>query len=139
MDSRILPVFGLIFLLFFQSGSARTWVNSTGQPIKGSFVELVNGSVKIRLDDDSKVVSVPLKVLSKADQEFIRKRAMTGKADLVALAVKRIDAAIDAGLEKHKLDYNENLNDHMYLRRVYLDLAGRIPNYDEAREFLDSR
>jgi len=139
MDSRILPVFGLIFLLFFQSGSARTWVNSTGQPIKGSFVELVNGSVKIRLDEDSKVVSVPLKVLSKADQEFIRKRAMTGKADLVALAVKRIDAAIDAGLEKQKLDYNENLNDHMYLRRVYLDLAGRIPNYDEAREFLDSR
>ena len=139
MDSRILPVFGLIFLLFFQSGSARTWVNSTGQPIKGSFVELVNGSVKIRLDEDSKVVSVPLKVLSKADQEFIRKRAMTGKADLVALAVKRIDAAVDAGLEKQKLDYNENLNDHMYLRRVYLDLAGRIPNYDEAREFLDSR
>ncbi len=139
MDSRILPVFGLVFLLFAQHVSARTWVNSTGQPIKGSFVELSKGSVKIRLDEDGKVVSVPLKVLSKADQEFIRKRAMTGKADLVALAVKRIDAAVDAGLEKQKLDYNENLNDHMYLRRVYLDLAGRIPNYDEAREFLDSR
>jgi hypothetical protein len=64
---------------------------------------------------------------------------MTGKADLVALAVKRIDAAVDAGLEKQKLKYNENLNDHMYLRRIYLDLAGRIPNYDEAREFLNSR
>lgn len=139
MDSRILPVFGLVFLLLAQHVSARTWVNSTGQPIKGSFVELSKGSVKIRLDEDGKVVSVPLKVLSKADQEFIRKRAMTGKADLVALAVKRIDAAVDAGLEKQKLDYNENLNDHMYLRRVYLDLAGRIPNYDEAREFLDSR
>ena len=139
MYLRILSVLGLVTLLSLQSVSARTWVNSTGQPIKGGFLELRNGSVRIRLDADGKVVSVPLKVLSKADQEFVRKRAMTGKADLVALAVKRIDAAVDAGLEKQKLKYNENLNDHMYLRRIYLDLAGRIPNYDEAKEFLDSR
>ncbi len=142
MDSRILPLLGLLGLLgllSFQSASARTWINSTGQPIKGSFLELRNGSVRIRLDDDRKAVNVPLKILSKADQEFVRKRTMTGKADLVALAVKRIDAAVDAGLEKQKLKYNENLNDHMYLRRIYLDLAGRIPNYDEAREFLNSR
>ena len=139
MNSRILSVLGLLTLLSLQAASARTWVNSTGQPMKGSFQELSNGSVKIRLDADGKVVSVPLKVLSKADQEFVQKRAMTGKADLVALAVKRIDAAVDAGLEKQKLKYNENLNDHMYLRRIYLDLAGRIPNYDEAKEFLDSR
>jgi hypothetical protein len=139
MDSRILPLLGLLGLLSFQSASARTWINSTGQPIKGSFLELRNGSVRIRLDEDRKAVNVPLKILSKADQEFVRKRTMTGKADLVALAVKRIDAAVDAGLEKQKLKYNENLNDHMYLRRIYLDLAGRIPNYDETREFLNSR
>ncbi len=139
MDSRILPLLGLLGLLSFQSASARTWINSTGQPIKGSFLELRNGSVRIRLDEDRKAVNVPLKILSKADQEFVRKRTMTGKADLVALTVKRIDAAVDAGLEKQKLKYNENLNDHMYLRRIYLDLAGRIPNYDEAREFLNSR
>lgn len=139
MYLRILPVLSLVALLSFQSASARTWINSTGQPIKGSFLELRNGSVRIRLDEDRKAVSVPLKVLSKADQEFVRKRTMSGKADLVALAVKRIDAAVDAGLEKQKLKYNENLNDHMYLRRVYLDLAGRIPNYDEAKEFIDSR
>ncbi|MED5418816.1 MAG: SHD1 domain-containing protein, partial [Verrucomicrobiota bacterium] len=87
MNSRILSVLGLLTLLSLQVLSARTWVNSTGQPMKGSFLELSNGSVKIRLDADGKVVSVPLKVLSKADQEFVRKRAMTGKADLVALAV----------------------------------------------------
>ena len=139
MYLRILPVLGLLALLTSPSLSARTWVNSTGQPIKGSFLELRNGSVRIRLDEDRKTVNVPLKILSKADQEFVRKRTMTGKADLVALAVKRIDAAVDAGLEKQKLNYNETLNDHMYLRRIYLDLAGRIPNYDEAKEFLNSR
>ena len=72
-------------------------------------MDLSSGVVKIRLDEDSKVVTVPLKVLSKADQEFVRKRAMTGKADLVALAVKRIDAAIDAGLEKKNLKYLQEM------------------------------
>ena len=139
MSLRLFSALGLISLLSFPMVSGRTWINSSGHPIKGSFMDLSSGLVKIRLDEDSKVVSVPLKVLSKADQEFVRKRAMTGKADLVALAVKRIDAAIDAGLEKKNLKYNEGLNDHMYLRRVYLDVAGRIPDYDEARDFLNSR
>ena len=139
MSLRLFSVFGLISLLSLPMVSGRTWINSSGQPIKGSFIDLSSGVVKIRLDDTNKVVSVPLKVLSKADQEFVGKRAMTGKADLVALAVKRIDAAIDAGLEKKNLKYNEGLNDHMYLRRVYLDIAGRIPDYDEAKDFLNSR
>ena len=139
MSLRLFSALGLISLLSFPMVSGRTWINSSGHPIKGSFMDLSSGLVKIRLDEDSKVVSVPLKVLSKSDQEFVRKRAMTGKADLVALAVKRIDAAIDAGLEKKNLKYNEGLNDHMYLRRVYLDVAGRIPDYDEARDFLNSR
>ena len=139
MDARFFPVLGLVTLLSFAIAEGRTWVNSSGHPIKGSFVDLSRGIVKIRLDADAKVVSVPLNILSKADQEFVRDRAMTGKADLVALAVKRIDAAIDAGLEKQKIKYNEGLNDHMYLRRVYLDLAGRIPDYDEATSFLNSR
>ena len=139
MDARFFPVLGLVTLLSFAIAEGRTWVNSSGHPIKGSFVDLSRGIVEIRLDADAKVVSVPLNILSKADQEFVRDRAMTGKADLVALAVKRIDAAIDAGLEKQKIKYNEGLNDHMYLRRVYLDLAGRIPDYDEAKSFLNSR
>merc|ERR1712078_306401 len=100
MSLRLFSALGLISLLSLPMVSGRTWINSSGQPIKGSFMDLSSGVVKIRLDEDSKVVSVPLKVLSKVDQEFVRKRAMTGKADLVALAVKRIDAAIDAGLEK---------------------------------------
>ena len=103
MSLRLFSALGLISLLSLSMVSGRTWINSSGQPINGSFIDLSSGVVKIRLDGDSKVVSVPLKVLSKADQEFVRKRAMTGKADLVALAVKRIDAAIDAGLETKNL------------------------------------
>ena len=139
MNLRIFSICALATVCSLPALSGRTWVNSSGQPMKGTFVGLKSGSVKIRLDADQKVVSVPLKVLSKADQDFVRTREMTAKADLVALAVKRIDAAVDAGLEKKKLKYNESLNDHMYLRRIYLDLAGRIPSYDEAKAFLGSR
>lgn len=139
MNPRLLPIFGLLALLILNPAEARTWINSTGQPMVGSFLDYQEGSVKIRLKEDGKIVKIPLKVLSKADQEFVRKREMTAKADLVALAVKRIDAAVDGGLEKQKLKYNESLNDHMYLRRLYLDLAGRIPTYKEAKGFLDSR
>ncbi len=138
MNRHLLSLLPLAAALSLAPAAARTWVNSTGQPIDGEFVEMKGTSVQIRLPD-GKLVGVPLEILSKVDQEFVRRRDMTAKAELVAIAVKRIDAAVDAGLERQKLKYNEGLNDHMYLRRIYLDLAGRIPNYDEARSFLDSR
>ena len=127
----------MLAVLSASSTSGRNWTNTAGKPIEGAFVELNAGSVKIRMEN-GKMASVPLKNLSKKDQEFVRSREFTAKADLVALAVKRIDAAIEGAHEKHKLKYNGGLNDHMYLRRVYLDLAGRIPSYDEAKTFLFS-
>ena len=74
MDARFFPVLGLVTLLSFAIAEGRTWVNSSGHPIEGSFVDLSRGIVKIRLDADAKVGSVPLNILSKADQEFVRDR-----------------------------------------------------------------
>ncbi|MDF1751740.1 MAG: DUF1549 domain-containing protein [Verrucomicrobiales bacterium] len=34
---------------------------------------------------------------------------------------------------------NDMTNDSQFMRRIYLDLAGRIPTYDEAERFLESR
>lgn len=138
MNIRGLTLVAALAVFTQLPGSARTWVDSTGRPIEGEFVEVKGTSVRIKMED-GKVVSVPIRTLSKVDQEFVRKRSMTAKADLVAIAVKRIDAAVDAGLAKNKLKYNGALSDHMFLRRIYLDLAGRIPTYDEAQKFLNSR
>lgn len=138
MTTRLLSALSLCAALSLAPAAARTWVDATGRPIEGKFVGFEGTSVQIRLKD-GKLVKVPLKNLSKADQEFAKGREFTAKAELVALAVKRIDAAVDGGLEKQKLKYNTSLNDHMYLRRIYLDLAGRIPKFKEAKEFLDSR
>jgi len=47
----------------------------------------------------------------------------------------RIDALLDASLAGASVAPESN--DAEFLRRVYLDLAGRIPTVDEARAFLD--
>lgn len=138
MNARLLSVLSLLALFSVAPAAARTWIDSTGRPIEGDLVELKGSSVQIRLLD-GELVNVRVNLLSKADQDFVRSRDMTAKADLVAIAAKRIDAAVEAGLAEQKLKYNTSLNDHMFLRRIYLDLAGRIPSYDEAKSFLDSR
>lgn len=53
------------------------------------------------------------------------------------LAVE-IDRAIDAVLTEHGITAAETVSDAEYLRRVTLDLAGRISTAKEMREFLDS-
>lgn len=138
MTPRLLAIPTLLAVLALAPASARTWVDATGRPIEGDLVETNGVMVKIRLAD-GELVTINSKSLCKADQDYVRQREFAAKADLVALAVRRIDAAVEAGLEKQKMDYNEGLNDHMFLRRIYLDLAGRIPTYEEARDFLNSR
>ncbi|MDB4736073.1 DUF1549 domain-containing protein, partial [Akkermansiaceae bacterium] len=132
----VVAAFVAVFLTNLAEG--RTWVDSTGNPIEADFIGLKASKVALRLED-GKAVEMPLKALSKVDQEYVLKHSFAAKAELVALAAKRIDAAVEKGLDEKKLQYNEGLNDHMFLRRIYLDLAGRIPSYQEARDFLASR
>lgn len=49
-----------------------------------------------------------------------------------------IDALIAQTLERIGLDSSPVAPDHKFLRRVYLDIIGRLPTVDEAREFLDN-
>ncbi len=50
-----------------------------------------------------------------------------------------IDAAIQAGWQKQKLTPANRSSDSEFLRRVYLDLVGSIPTYEETVAFLDSK
>jgi hypothetical protein len=51
----------------------------------------------------------------------------------------RIDALINAGYQAKKVTPAPPADDAEFLRRVYLDLAGRIPRFDEVRDFLDDK
>src|SRR5262245_23905450 len=49
----------------------------------------------------------------------------------------RIDADLRAAWQREKLTPAPRADDASFLRRVYLDLIGAIPSYDEAKQFLD--
>ena len=55
------------------------------------------------------------------------------------LKPSEIDALILKGLEANKVPVSEPTNDEEFIRRVYLDVLGRLPNPGEVREFVNSR
>src|SRR5271170_760248 len=66
-----------------------------------------------------------------------RTRPVSDQA-LVKDAAAAIDALIDDALARDNIKRLPRTLDHQFLRRVYLDLAGRIPSNDETLDFLSS-
>lgn len=54
----------------------------------------------------------------------------------VPAASRKIDALVDANLKKLGIAPNPLTTDEQFVRRIYLDIAGRIPTQDEASAFL---
>ncbi len=52
--------------------------------------------------------------------------------------VAKIDELVSAKLAKEKLQPNKSASDEIFVRRVYLDVAGRIPTLAETSQFLKS-
>ena len=47
----------------------------------------------------------------------------------------KIDELVEAKLEEKELSPNEDVSDAVFLRRVYLDIVGRVPTIEEAESF----
>ena len=54
------------------------------------------------------------------------------------LAASELDNLIEQKLTEEGQSPNDLVEDEVFLRRVYLDVAGRIPTLEEAQSFLDS-
>jgi hypothetical protein len=61
-----------------------------------------------------------------------------GKTDINS-AARQIDSILEADWQKHKLQGNPATDDNTFVRRIYLDIIGRIPTTREADEFLASK
>ena len=126
-----------------------------------------NTIVKLKLPD-GKVVNFPANNLSEADRLFVManlpKDPMALAAEIDKLMLNKLKSSyydlqkelaalparedLDAALkqkEKEKLERememcipNPPTSDSQFLRRVYLDIAGRIPTFEEADSFLTS-
>lgn len=53
----------------------------------------------------------------------------------VQKAAARIDSLVEAGLKRNEVAPNAAIDDATFLRRAYLDIAGRIPTIEEAENF----
>ena len=62
----------------------------------------------------------------------------TARAGNPVEASSRIDEIIQRDLQKHLQEPNPLVSDVEFVRRVYLDLIGRIPTVEELTEFLDA-
>ncbi len=54
-------------------------------------------------------------------------------------ASKKIDTLIQKGYQEHKVEANALISDEVFLRRIYLDIIGRIPSLAEAKVFNQSK
>ncbi len=57
----------------------------------------------------------------------------------VRRAAQRIDQLLDEGMRAQGVKPNPQVSDETFVRRVYLDLVGRNPSFNEAYQFLTSR
>lgn len=153
-----------LLLAGFGAGAAsaaeiRTWTDVEGRQVTASFVSLEGDLIVLQTEDGAQH-RFPLARLSAEDQAQA-KTAMQSTATVesapqgvqmlanatVAQAAQKIDQLVANGLKKANPDrlkagkppitqFNPMANDEQFVRRVYLDIAGRIPNYEEASSFI---
>lgn len=148
-------VSGLVFLtLSFQLSAAeqaqpslapdgnanfRIWTNAAGKKLEATF-RGVQGEQIFLQTRDGYVHRVPLESLSGQDQETARQLKPEGlgipKDPSVAQAAAIIDKGVLMGLNKVGQSPNPLASDEQFIRRVYLDLVGRIPTREETLAFL---
>ena len=61
------------------------------------------------------------------------------KVGIMRSSVKAINDRIDRVLAREKLPYNPTLNDFLFARRVYVDLTGTIPTYEQLVHFANDK
>lgn len=127
------------------SASGRIWTDNKGRTVDAQFLKLdEEGKVHIRTADGRRF-AFAMENLSHADQVYARTAKpvddtahaahLTGPAKSAAI----IDKYIERDLMRNKLTPNDRTTDSEFLRRIYIDIAGRIPNYQEIKSFLDDK
>lgn len=81
-------------------------------------------------------MKAPLKLL--AILALLTPAAALQAAVETAAAARQIDEILSTDWKKHSLQGNPAVDDNTFVRRIYLDIIGRIPTSREAQEFLTS-
>ncbi|MBB5030800.1 DUF1549 domain-containing protein [Prosthecobacter vanneervenii] len=118
----------------------RTWTDSQGRKLDATFRGIENGNVFLQVRNGY-VYRLPLDKLSAADQAAAKTLKPEGLGipsdPNLAQAAAQIDMLVEAGLKKAEQKPNPLASDEQFVRRVFLDLVGRIPTREETLEFIN--
>ena len=118
----------------------RVWTDSQGRKLEATFRGFQDGNIFLQIKSGY-VHRLPLEKLSAEDQKI----ALTLKPEglgipvdpTLAQAAARIDFLVEAGLKHEGQKPNPLATDEQFVRRVYLDVVGRIPTREEALELIN--
>lgn len=118
--------------------AAREWTSTDGRKLQAFFVSYDGEKITLKLKN-GQTVAVPKDKLIKGDVQAAELLNRIGDDTFTKYSAKKIDSLLAGALkEKGFKSFNEALPDDLFVRRVYLDIIGRIPTREEFREFADS-
>ena len=117
---------------------ARTWTSTDGKSMKAIFLGIEGDSFRFKMPQGQEIL-VPKDRFIKADQEAAERLNLIGDDSYTKASARQIDTLLAQTLKKQGFSsFNEPLPDDLFVRRVYLDIIGRIPTRDEFLEFAES-
>jgi len=123
---------------FAPSTQARTWTSTDGKSLQAIFLGIEGDNYKFKLQNGNQIVVSKDKFI-KADQEAAERLAKIGDDSYTKASARQIDTLLATTLKKNGFNsFNEPLPDDLFVRRVYLDITGRIPTREEFLAFAES-
>ncbi len=148
-----------------EDATSRIWTDKQGRQLEATFVGLDGANISLQ-NKTGQTFTFALTNLSAEDQNFAKNAKPVNVPGYVATnvtvgkAAYNVDVLVAKGLERAKGIITKNnaaikashgnekelrdvptpnplMNDEQFVRRVYLDIVGRIPSYEEAKTFLD--
>lgn len=117
--------------------SARTWTSVDGKTLQAIFIGIEGDHFKLKLQNGSEILVAKDKFIA-ADQEAAERFAKIGDNSFTQASARQIDVQLATVLKKNGFSsFNEPLPDDLFVRRVYLDIAGRIPTRAEFLRFAE--
>ena len=118
------------------------WTDKDGRKVDAQFCGLSGDFITIQTRDGRTYhfktdILVPEDVVF-AKQCLDRSRTNSFSREIIASAAADVDRLVAAVLTANQQTLNQPTNDEQFLRRIYLDAAGRIPTAKEADAFLAS-
>jgi len=125
-----------------QAAEPRKWMDKAGRQLTAAYAGQ-DGAVVLLTDAAGTTHRVPLANLSPADQQWVSQAPPVAAAQVslpvdtsVVAAAAQMDALIDRKLKEKGTAPNPPASDEVFVRRAYLDIAGRIPTQPETVAFL---